>query len=648
MHAKRVKLYENNYLIRKNKKTRSSKVSSNRVITFASLFLFLIVLSGAAYALSLVAQYSVHLPSVNTPFERRLPESTIIYDKKGGILYTVYDSENRIFTPLAQIPNEMRFAMLAAEDINFYKEDGINIQAIFRSFVHDVFSSSDSGLQGASTITQQLIKYTSLNDSRTIERKIREILLTLKVTKAYSKNQILEAYLNAVPFGGSNYGIETASLAYFNKDVSKLDLAQSAFLAGLPQAPSIYAPQFLNGRYTISNASLARQHYVLKQMQKYKSITQVTDEQIQAAENETLVFESNQSIKYPSFVFYIRSLLYDTYGKDAINNGGMRVYTTLDPKIQDLAQEAVQKGVSNNLSIGQNAHNASLVALDATNGNILAMVGSVNYYDISKQVSGSVNMTTASISPASSIKPFLYLQAFAASGINPDTHVQDERFCYQIKGQQDYCPLDFDFRFYGDMTVNTALLLSRNAPAIQIANKLGYRAVYENFSRLGIIPTDSMNNYNLSIAIGGYDEDTLLAHTAAYTLLSQDGIKKTARGVTQINDKYNNIYTSPPIRNDRLFADDKVRQINSILKNYHTLQSLKDKGMHVAGKTGTATDNKNNLFMGYTSHLAIGVWAGNTDKSFTSATTYGETAAAPIFNDVLSQIYSQFTETDNF
>lgn len=629
---------------RKRKYKHHKEKYTKKSVFFFFIFFLLIIFSLIVYLTNLVTTYSENLPSISTPFDRKLPESSIIYDNEGNILYTIFGSQNRIYIPLKKIPMNMRYATLAAEDINFYSEDGINPAAILRSATYDLFfHTSGESLQGASTITQQLVKYTSLPQTQTLERKVKEVIMTLKIVQSYSKDQILEAYLNAVPYGGNNYGVEAAARAYFNKDIDQLDLAQCAFLAGLPQAPSLYSPLFSTNPQATAYA-INRQHYVLEQMLKYRSITHVTEEQIDEAENEPLIFNTDQSIKYPSFVLYIRdNILYPLYGKDAVNTQGFKIYTTLNSKIQDIGQSVITSGVKRNLAYGYNTHNASLVAINSTTGDLLAMIGSVDYNNTSPYVDGNVNMTMSGISPGSSIKPFVYLTAFE-QGEDPNTQVHDEKTTFN----GNYTPMDFDDKYEGPMPISQALLESRNIPAVETTQKIGLNNFYSNLIKLGYSSLGPIYNYGLSLGIGGCDI-SLLDHTAAYTVLSQDGVKIPVRSFTKIEDKFNNVkYDNTKVTPTRIFDKDKVQQLNGILKNYHTLWPVKSKGYVVAGKTGTSQDNKNNLFMGYSSTLAVGVWAGNTNQSYTTSYTFGENASSPIWNDFMLQVLPMFNNTSNF
>lgn len=630
---------------------KEQKQYDKRSIYFFFTVFILVLVGVIGYFGQLIATYSLNLPSTSTPFERKLPESSLIYDSKGNILYSIYSTQNRIYVPLQSIPQTMRLAMLAAEDINFYKEEGINLQAIARSALHDIFNySGETSLQGASTITQQLVKYTALNLNRTTERKIKEVILTLRVSQKYSKDQILEAYLNTVPFGGSNYGIEVAARQYFGEDVSQLDLAQSAFLAGLPQAPSIYAPTYdtKTNTFTVPLGAIDRQEYVLDQMLKNKDITGVTNDDISIAKAEVLHFKSID-IKYQSFDQYIKGLLYTMYG-DGVYTDGYKVYTTLDPNLQDLAQQKVTLGVAKQTAQGLGVHNGSLVAIDATNGNTLAMIGSVDYNNTSPKVAGNINMALSPVSPGSSVKPFVYLGGFE-TGMNPDTKLQDVKTTFQ----GNYTPMDFDNKFENDISLKDALLQSRNIPAVEVAQKIGLQHVYSNLVRAGL-PLGSIYNYGLSLAIGGC-EIPLIDHTGAFAVLSQDGVKHPIRSILLVKNKYGKtVEDNTKVQSSTIFDPNLVKEMNSILKNYHTLQ-VGDKSSknvingvtyEVAGKTGTGQDNKNNLFMGYSGHLSVGVWVGNTDQSFTNNNTFGEDTAAPIWNAFMHEALPEFSANNGF
>lgn len=634
----------------KNFSTKKNFKKNSLIKKGPGFFLIVFSIIGIGFLVylgNLVAIYSLELPPTDTPFKRSLPESTVIYDDKGNSLYNIYGTDNRVYTPLSKIPKQMKMSMLAAEDIHFYDEDGINISAILRSLIYDLTKTDEGSLQGASTITQQLVKYAALkDDSRTYERKIKEIILTLKISKQYSKDQILEAYLNDVPFGGTSYGIEVAAKTYFNKDVSELDLAQCAFLAGLPQAPSVYSPLYAADKSSALKLSMERKNYVLDQLLKNKSYTGVTDSQIKAAKNETLTFSNSETLKYPHFVLYIRDELYKQFGKDYVNNNGLQVYTTLDSKIQDIAQEELTNGVTNSLkpiyglSNGYNTHNGSLVAIDPTNGNVLAMVGSIDYNDTSDNVRGMTNMATSpSISPGSSIKPWVYLTGLQ-NGMTPDTTLHDTKTIFGDNGSgQGYEPFDWDNKYEGDIKLSQALLESRNIPAVEVANSVGVNKIYNNLILAGYDTLKPVTNYGLSLAIGGTNEVSLLEHTGAFQIFADNGSRHPIRTIEKVNDKYGkNIFDNTPIITSKVFDSTYTNQINSILKNYSTVSRVRSAGYSVAGKTGTSQFNKNNLFMGYSTNIVVGVWMGNTNQSPTTSITFGENTAGPVWTNFMLRV----------
>lgn len=613
------------------------------IITSLKVFCILIllaILGVSILASAIIAQYSRNLPSVQQVFARSAPETTQIYAGDGTLLASVYDKENRIYEPLSQIPKQMQWAVLAAEDVEFFQEDtGINIKSIARAAIYDVSHKDTGSLQGASTITQELVKDTVLTQNQTLGRKIQEIIITLRISQKYTKEDILQAYLNKVGFGGSNYGVEAAAQFYFGKDVGQLDLAQCALLAGLLQAPSIYSP--LVG--SEPNLAQVRQRYVLNQMLIHKDLTGVTQDEITQAENETLVYNTNPvqpQLQAPQFVYYIEQLLKNQYGDNLVNNGGLKVYTSINLHDQQLATKAVQEGVAKELAQGQNAHNASLVSIDPSTGEVLAMVGSVNYSDTSKKVSGNVNMATSHISPGSSVKPFVYTLAFQNLGYTPKTIVPDIKKTFA----GGYTPMDWDYKFEGEIPVKTAVLNSRNIPAVDTGNKLGLSSMYAMFQNLDITGLGPIDNYGLSFAIGAADI-SLLDFTNAYTIFPNDGYEYPLRPILKIYDKFGKLVEDNTSNKPRLiFQSYYIKEMNSILVNYSTLSPVRSAGYSVAGKTGTSQNNADLLFMGYSANLVTGVWAGNTDNSPTTSNSWGESVAAPIWNQYMLSVLPQYTK----
>ena len=352
------------------------------------------------------------LPSPDELVERTSDQSTQIYDRNGKLLYTVYGDQNREFVSIDKIQEHTKWALLAAEDIEFYQHKGVDYMGIAKAVIQNF--TAGSVVRGASTITQQLVKTTILYDvlgdeayKQTYSRKIKEVLITMQVEQSFSKDEILQMYMNEIPLGGVNYGFEAAANAYFGKNVEDLDLAESALIAGLIQSPGIYSPLY----GTNPDLAKVRQTYVLDQMLRHKNLTGVTEEEIQAAKDQELVYNTKRiDIKAPHFVFYVKSLLEKEFGVDRVERGGLKVTTSLDYSIQQIAEEEIIKGVAG--AKRYNVNNGSMVVIDPKTGELLAMVGSVDYWNTKDpRVDGNVNIALSYRQMGSSVKPFVYLTA---------------------------------------------------------------------------------------------------------------------------------------------------------------------------------------------------------------------------------------------
>ena len=592
------------------------------------LCMILLLLLGVGF----IANVTSHLPSINTPFERTLPESTQIFDAKGNVIYTLFGSENRLYTPYKKIPRNMKMAIIAAEDINFYREEGINPFAILRAAFHDVFFNTvDTPIQGASTLTQQLIKYTSLTSSRTIERKMKEIILALKIVRVYSKPEILETYLNTVPFGGNNYGIESAARAYFNKDIWQLDLAQCAFLAGLVQAPGVYSPVFSSDSHAMQSA-LIRQHYVLDQMQIHENITHIQANEIAAAKIEKLVFKHDEQIfQDPFFSLFIRDWLFRKYGKKYVLENGLKVYTTLDPELQQSAQTTITNTVSQTPIQSLNIHNASLISVDNSNGNILAMVGSVDYNNKSKHVEGKVNMTLFPITAGTSILPFVYLTSLE-HGYDEDTIVNDTPTSFP----ENYTPSNFDDQYEGQIPLQKAVIDTRTVPAIEITQKIGLKSIYTNLLLMGFSSLLPLKNYNLSFASGEFAAP-LFDETSAYAMLAREGVHHPNRGVLKVLDKYSHPLYQSSLQSIQIFPKENAVTIRELLKSNGIITSFINRGYKSYGQSGNDQVHKNNVFIGSINQLTTGIWMGNTDQSDTLVTANSDNTAGAAWNTFMLQ-----------
>ncbi|NTV79169.1 MAG: penicillin-binding protein, partial [Clostridiales bacterium] len=471
------------------------------------------------------------LPSPDELVTRSSDESTQILDRNGTILYTIYGNQNREFVSIDKIPEKTKWAVIAAEDIEFYQHKGVDYKGIVSAALANLKAGGIT--RGASTITQQLIKNTILYDvlgdeayQQKYTRKIKEILITMQVEQTFTKDQILQLYLNEVPLGGVNYGLQAAANAYFAKDVSELTLAESAVIAGLIQSPGVYSPLY----GTNPDMAKERQSYVLDQMLKHKDLTGVTEEEVEAARNEELVYSTRKiDIKAPHFVFYVKQLLVEKYGIDRVEKGGLKVTTTLDYPVQEIAEEEVSKGVDN--AKKNNINNGAMVVMDPNNGQVLAMVGSVDYWNIEDpRVDGNVNIALSQRQMGSSIKPFVYLTA-VQQGYGPGTVTPDLE---QIKFGT-YDPKNWDSKNMGLMTARKALVYSRNVPAVYTLQTVGIDSFLQTAEAVGITSLANKAGYGLSLALGS-GEETLLEHATAYTVLANGGLKYDVSPILKVED----------------------------------------------------------------------------------------------------------------
>jgi len=402
---------------------------------------------GLAFIAFLFIYYSHQLPDPNKLLSRSIAQSTQIFSRDGTLLYSVNGDFRRTLIPFSEMNDNIKHATIAIEDKNFYNEGGISFTGIARSFFVDVLKGSAA--QGGSTITQQFVRGAVLTKEKALSRKIKEIILSVEIDQRFSKDDILKLYLNEIPYGGNIYGIEAASQAYFNKDAKNLDLSESAYLAAIPQSPTYYNP-FGPNRAALDK----RKNTVLDAMLSQKYITQA---QYDAAKNEKVAFQAkSNSIKAPNFVFYIQNYLTKKYGEQTVQTGGLKVITTLDYKLQQMAEKAVSEGAAKN-STKNNANNAALVSMDPKTGQILAMVGSKDYFGASTPAgctSGlncnfepQVNTALSPLQPGSSVKPYIYVTAFGSDiGMSPATLREDVVTNFGSFGGKDYIPHDYDLK----------------------------------------------------------------------------------------------------------------------------------------------------------------------------------------------------------
>lgn len=563
------------------------------------------------------------------------PQSTLIYDRNDKLLYNIYDKKNQVFIPLSQIPKNMQLATIAIEDKDFYTHGAIDLRGMARATFSIVFKQR---LQGGSTLTQQLVKNSLLTQERTIPRKIKEIILAFATELMYSKSQILEMYLNQSPYGGPAYGIEAASERYFGKSSENLDLAQSALLAALPQSPTLYSPFGSHPEF-----AKKRQVEILQAMEKEGYIT---PEEKKAAEKETLKYKPiSNNIEAPHFVLYIKDLLIQKYGEKVVEEGGLKVKTTLDLNIQNMVQASVSAEVDDLPNYYHVTNGAALVTDPAT-GEILAMVGSKDYFDAS--IDGNVNVTTALRQPGSSIKPINYAVGLI-NHYNAATTFIDQPICFPNQGGKEYCPVNYDGKWHGLVAMRYALGNSLNIPAVKMLKANGILAMIATASAMGISTFDYPQNYGLSLTLGG-GEVKMVDMAQAFGVFANAGYRINLHPILEIVDKNGKIlekYDPPssPIFGKKVLPEGVSFIISDILADngarlleFGNNSSLKIPGQTVSVKTGTTNDFKDNWTIGYTPSYLVAAWVGNNDNTPMSGLVSGITGAAPIWKDIMSQL----------
>lgn len=566
---------------------------------------------------------------------RRVSQSTKIYDRTGEILlYDLHQDVQRTIVPFDQISRHLKNATVAIEDAEFYEHAGVKPTAIIRAVVSNFLIAlhlKSGYTQGGSTITQQVIKKTLLVDDRDLSRKLKEWVLALKLEHVATKEQILEVYLNEIPYGGNMYGIEEAARAYFGKSAADLTLPESAYLAALPQAPSFYSPY---GSHTDRLEN--RKNVVLAEMLENGFITKEEHDDARVA-TVTFLPPRKAGLIGPHFVFHVREYLEERYGKEALDERGLKVTTTLDVALQQKGEEIVEKYAAEN-SEKFNAHNAGLVAIDPTTGQILAMVGSRDYFGkatpegcssgIDCRFDPFVNTTLRARQPGSSFKPFVYATALG-KGYTPDTIVFDVRTQFSTACPADnftsdgecYSPTNYDNVFRGPVTFRNALAQSINIPAVKVLYLAGLGDSLRTAQSMGISTLSDIGRYGLTLVLGG-GEVTLLEETSAYGVFATDGVRHAPTGILKIEDRSGNVLEEYQARPERVLDEEVAMQINDILSD-NTARTpafgedsyLHFPGRDVAAKTGTTNDYRDAWVIGYTPNLVVGAWAGNNNNA---------------------------------
>ncbi|MDP2585828.1 MAG: transglycosylase domain-containing protein [Candidatus Levybacteria bacterium] len=601
------------------------------------LLLLVLLIAGFIGAIYFIILKDLPLPTKLN--NSSAPQSTQIFDRNQELLYTIYAAKNQNFISLSQIPKYMQQATIAIEDKDFYKHGALDFRGIFRALVSITVHKE---LQGGSTLTQQLVKNSLLTPERTITRKIKEVILAFATEAIYPKNKILEMYLNQIPYGGTTYGIEAASQTFFGKKARDLTLAQSALLAGLPEAPTTNSPFGSHPEF-----AKKRQEEILNRMyeQKYISKKQRDD-----SAKEPLKFQTfSNNISAPHFVLYIKDLLTQEYGEKIVEEGGLQVTTSLDSKIQEEAQSIVTKNVDK--LQGYHATNGSALVTNPATGEILAMVGSKDYFD--EAIDGNVNITLSLRQPGSSIKPINYAVGLIR-GYTGATAFIDQPICFPTNEGKKYCPVNYDGKWQGVIQMRYALGNSINIPAIKMLKVNGVPAMIATASAMGITTFTEPEKYGLSLTLGG-GEITMLEMATAYGVFANGGYRINLHPILKIIDSHGKIldeYKPPssPIFGKKVLPEgvsfiisDILSDNNARLMEFGPNSALKIANQTVSAKTGTTNDFRDNWTFGYTSDYVVASWVGNNDNSPMNNIASGITGAAPIWHDIMTYLLEDKT-----
>lgn len=615
--------------------SRRARFNKTKILAAVSLITFLGILSLTLFLTALFAFYAKDLPRPDRVV-RREGFATKIFDRNGEPLYDVFADQKRIPITIEQIPEYLKNATIAVEDKNFYKHSGFDLRGILRSVYNIVVHHS---LQGGSTLTQQLVKNVLLTMQRTLPRKIKEFILAVQIEHKYSKDQILQMYLNESPYGGTSWGVESAAEAYFGKKASELNLIESAIIAGLPQRPSYYSPFGDNPK-----AYVSRTKHVLQRMKDDGYITKEQQQQALVELDRVQFASAGVQIKAAHFVMYVKNQLEERYGQSTVEQGGLRVYTSLDLKIQEVAQQAVTEEIKKVETL--HITNGASLVMDPNTGEILAMVGSKDYND--PDYDGKVNVTLSLRQPGSAIKPVTYVTAFA-KGYTPATMIVDTQTVFPVVSQPDYKPENYDGKFHGPMQLRFALGNSINLPAVKLLAHIGLKEMLKTAFEMGITtlePTvENLRRLGLSVTLGG-GEVKLIDLVSAYSAFANGGLRVEPVSILKITDRDGKVIDEHRfIEGRRVLSAEQAFLISDILSDnnarlitFGERNALVIPGRKVAVKTGTTNDKRDNWTLGWTPQVVVGVWVGNNDNTAIKKLASGVSGAAPIWRRIIISV----------
>ncbi len=620
--------------VRKRRKTNALSKHAVKIVLGA-------IVVGTFVVFLTIAWFSRDLPKPGQ-LSRASKSSTVFLDRDNEVLFELSKDKSRVPVKIEAISKNAINATVAIEDKSFFRHKGISEVGILRSVFNILLKRDIQG--GGSTITQQLIKNVLLDPRQTASRKIKEIILAVEVERRYSKNEILEMYLNEVPYGGSFWGIGSASQGYFGKEPKELNILEAAFLAGLPQSPSRYSP-FIGEK----DAWKSRTKDVLRRMREDKYITK-DQEKSAINEIEKLTFtEPKLSILAPHFVFHVREIIEQQFGAKILDQG-IQVKTTLNSAVQKKAQDIIKEEIETikNLDVG----NGAAVVVDSQSNEILAMVGS---YDYNNKQYGAFNAATGKRQPGSTIKPITYALAFE-KGYTPATVLMDLKTTFPDQGDKDYEPVNYDGKYHGPTQLRFALANSYNIPAVKLLAMVGINGFLQKASAMGLqdfAPTTAnANRYGLAITLGG-GESTLLDMTSAFSVFARGGSYIPPHSIIEIKDsRGKSLYKHKKVSAKQVFDESVSFLISHILSDnvarteaFGSNSFLNISGKTVAAKTGTTNDKRDNWTIGYTNDVTAGVWVGNNDNSpMNQRVASGVTGASPIWHKIMLDLLKTYDD----
>lgn len=609
-------------------------------------YAFFALLFGVITLVILFLWYGKDLPTPGKLTASNLPQSTRILDRGGTVLYDIYSEQNRSYVALSEIPKTLQLATIAIEDQDFYTNEGFSVSGYLRA-LRDVLLLK--GLTGASTLTQQLVKNALLTSERSIPRKIKEFILAVEVDRRYKKDQILELYLNVAPYGGTSVGVETASESYFGRKAKDLTLLESAVLAGFPQLPSYYSPYGPNPK-----AYINRTKDVLRRMREDGYISKKQEDEAVKALPNVKFLKKSQTIKAPHFSFYVKDLLIKQFGEGVVEQAGLQVTTTLDYELQNKAEEIVEEEVLNarTLKVG----NGASVVLDPQTGEILAMVGSRDFFATdsasaanSKQkvsFDGQFNVITQALrQPGSSIKPVMYATALE-KGYTASTLIMDTKTVFPNQGEKDYSPVNYDGKYHGPVQTRFTLGSSLNLPAVKMLAQIGIKNMLVTARDIGLTtlaPTDeNIKRFGLAITLGG-GEVKPLDLAVSYAVFANGGYKVEPIAILKVTDRNGKVlYENKDVSKKKVLSEEVAFIISDILADNNARlltfgenSYLNIRGRTISVKTGTTDDKRDNWTVGWTPHILAATWVGNNDNSPMGNVASGVTGAAPIWRRVI-------------